>query len=78
MIVITKIDLLHLFVTLKEGARKNQTDPVWVRAFEFYNLSKPARPPQMPLSLHCAPCYIKVYTYIAEKLKGIDNVGIIQ
>jgi hypothetical protein len=59
-------DLQHLKDTvIKRGIRVNMADPIWKKAFEFYNNKFPER---RPLSMECRPCYMTVTFFVQKEL----------
>lgn len=42
----------------------------WRRLFNYYNSSNPANG---PLCLDCNPCYLTVFQFVQEKVKGVMN-----
>jgi len=46
---------------------KNMKDPIWIKAFKFYNTYYPH------LGMNCPPCYIKVAKFHLDFLKSIEE-----
>ncbi len=54
---------------LKSLFHKGPTEPLWIKAFEIYNLNNP----QKTYSMNCRPCYVKVLKWHIDRQKLSTN-----
>ncbi len=66
--MITGADIELMKRTLPDGFEAVRSMPVWIKAFEEYNMQH-----EYPISMNCRQCYFKVYKFHKDIFEANNN-----